>query len=134
VTALPHITIEYSANLDRAFDMNDLVHQMHEAALTTGVFELGGLRTRVARRDVYRIADGDAANAFVHVVVNIGYGRDLDARKRMAETLFKTLNAFLDPVYARAPLAISLEVTEIDPDLTFKRNNIHERLKSKRPG
>jgi 5-carboxymethyl-2-hydroxymuconate isomerase len=89
------------------------------------------LRTRVARRDVYRVADGHPDNGFVHVVVNIGHGRDIDTRKRMAETLFKTLNAFLDPVYARSPLAISLEVREIDPVLTFKRNNIHERLKAR---
>lgn len=130
---MPHITIEYSANLDHAFDIADLVRQMHDSALTTGVFELGGLRTRVARRDVYRIADGHPDNTFVHVVVNIGYGRDLDTRRRMAETLFKTLNGFLDPVYARLPLAISLEVTEIDPVLTFKRNNIHERLKPRHP-
>ncbi|MBV9079473.1 MAG: 5-carboxymethyl-2-hydroxymuconate isomerase, partial [Methylobacteriaceae bacterium] len=43
---MPHIIVEYSANLDGAISPRRLVNGLHAAALETGVFPLGGLRTR----------------------------------------------------------------------------------------
>ena len=71
---MPHLIVEYSANLEPALDIATLVEALHEAALETGVFPIGGMRTRAARRDLYRIADGHADNAFIHVQARIGAG------------------------------------------------------------
>ena len=126
---MPHVIVEYSANLENDLEMQDLLDALHDAALRTGVFPVGGLRTRAARREFYRIADGHEQNAFVHVVLRIGHGRDLDTRKRAAQTVFDALCSHLQPVFARSPLAISLELQEIDPVLSYKKNNLHDHVR-----
>jgi 5-carboxymethyl-2-hydroxymuconate isomerase len=108
---MPHIIIECSANLPARADLRELVDRVHATALATGVFPIGGLRTRVAQREVYAIADGDPANAFVHIVLRIG----------------------LDETFASSPLGISLELQEIDPDFSFKKNNLHEYASARGP-
>jgi 5-carboxymethyl-2-hydroxymuconate isomerase len=40
--------------------------------------------------------------------------------------------AALAPAFAASPLAISLELQEIDPALSFKHNNLHEYVKRER--
>jgi 5-carboxymethyl-2-hydroxymuconate isomerase len=128
---MPHIIVECSANVPQAIDLDALLGRLHAAALETGVFPIGGLRTRAAVRDHYRIADGDPANAFVHVVLRIGSGRDLDTRRRAAEAVFTALCDELHAFYARAPLAISLELQEIVPETSFRQNNLHDYVKER---
>ena len=88
---MPHLTIEHSANLGSRVDLAALVRQLHEAVLATGIFPEKGLRTRVASRDEYRIADGDAENAFLHLVLRIGSGREEVALKRAGDGIFAAL-------------------------------------------
>jgi 5-carboxymethyl-2-hydroxymuconate isomerase len=128
---MPHLTVEYSANLAAVADIGGLLDAVHDAALATGVFPPGGTRTRGERRDEYRIADRHPENMFVHVTARIGHGRDAETRKRAGEALMAAVTGFLDPVFARHPLAISLEIQEIDPILNFKKNNNHEYVASR---
>jgi 5-carboxymethyl-2-hydroxymuconate isomerase len=123
---MPHITLECSANLAERVSFDDLVRTIHTAALETGVFPIGGTRTRLVTQERYRIADGDPANSFAHVVLRIGQGRDAAVKHAAGSHVFEALTAALESAYAAGPLAISLEIQEIDAALSFKKNNIHE--------
>ncbi|SEC89791.1 5-carboxymethyl-2-hydroxymuconate isomerase [Rhizobiales bacterium GAS191] len=129
---MPHIVIEYSANLETRIELRELVRKAHEAALASGVFEVGGLRTRCARRDIYRIADGHPDNSFVTVNVRIGHGRDEATRHRAGKMIFEAVCAHLSSVYATTPMGITLDVAEIDPSATFKQNNMHAIVKARK--
>lgn len=128
---MPHITVEYSANLEKDVDIRALVHAIHQAALASGVFEVGAVRTRAERRDVYEIADGDPDNAFVHVDLNIAPGRNIDARKRVADAILDVVRDSTQVVFARSGLAISVEVREIDNSAAVRLNNLHARMAAK---
>jgi 5-carboxymethyl-2-hydroxymuconate isomerase len=128
---MPHVIVEYSANIRGQVGPEDLVRRVHEAALRTGVFPVGGIRTRAAERSCYRIADGHPDNAFVHVVMRIRHGRDLETRRHAGEEVFREVCRYLEPLFERAPLGISLEVQEIDPDVSFKKNNLHEYVSAR---
>lgn len=128
---MPHAIVEYSANLDHDIDIDGLLDTVHQAALDTGVFPIGGLRTRAARRARYHIADGHQNNRFVHVTLKIGHGRSLETKKRAGQHVFDAVCAFLQSVFDTYPLAISFEVVEIDPDLNFKHNNLHRYVKQR---
>lgn len=125
---MPHLIVEYSANLEGDLAMRAIVDAMHAAALETGVFPIGGLRVRAARRDLYRIADGHPDNAFIHVQARIGAGRPPEVRAKAAEIIFDRLKAVTADVFARRPLGLSLEVVEIDPIGSLKHNNLHEAV------
>jgi 5-carboxymethyl-2-hydroxymuconate isomerase len=126
---MPHLIIEYSANLEERIAIGDLVRRVHEAALATGVFKLSAVRTRAARRDVYAVADGDKDNSFVAVWVRIAKGRDVETRKRLGKTIFDAVCNHLEKIDHARSLAISLEVQEIDPTAAFRKNNLHTLVK-----
>ena len=126
---MPHFILEYSANLKDDLDLDGLFNALHETAMETGVFPLGGIRFRAVRCDDYLIADADPDNAFVHMTAKIGRRRDPDVRQEVAEKIFNALVEYLDALYRARPLAISFELTELTPGLSFRKNNIHEKIK-----
>lgn len=128
---MPHIVVEYSSNLRERIVPESLVECVHQAALRTGVFPIGGTRTRASERSCYRVADGHPDNGFVHVVLRIAHGRDLDTRRRVGEHVFGAVCNYLGALFERAPLGISLEIQEIDPQTSWKKNNLHDYVKKR---
>ena len=126
---MPHLIVEYSANLEAEIDLDGLMRGLRDVAAAGGVFPLPGIRVRAARRDHYLIADGDPEHGFVHVTARIGVGRDEATRRTQAQLLFDALCDHLAPVYERRGLGLSFEMVEIDPVGSLKRNNLHERLR-----
>ena len=126
---MPHLNIEYSANLSDALDIQGLVDRIHATALETGIFPLGGVRTRAEARTHYRIADGNPAAGYIHMVVRIGPGRDEETRRDAGDRIFTALCEFTDAVYRSRPLALSFELQEIPSDMAWRKNNLHELLK-----
>lgn len=131
---MAHIVIEYSAGLRDRLDLPAFLTAVHQAALATGVFPIGGIRTRAYAAEHYVIADGHPDNAFVHLSLKVGHGRDLETRKRAGEAIFEAACRFLAPVFETMPLGISLEMQEIDPVVTFKKNNLHDYVKRRHTG
>lgn len=125
---MPHITIEYSANLDPRLALPALIDALHAVAATIEAFPLAGLRTRAVRRDHYRIADGHPDNAFVHVVLRIAHGRPLAVREAAGAAIFAVLCHQLQPLLDSSPLAVSFEIQEIDPVLNYKQGNLREYM------
>jgi len=132
--AMPHICIEYSANLESHVDFPALMQALADSAIATGVFPVGGIRIRAYAATHCRIADGHPDNSFVHVLLKIGHGRDAPTRQRACQAIFTTVCEQCESIYQRLPLGISLEMQVIDPVLTFKRNNLHDYVKSRQAG
>jgi 5-carboxymethyl-2-hydroxymuconate isomerase len=128
---MPHLTVEYSANLTEKLDAFALMERLSAAAVATGVFSLAGIRVRCFRADDYRVADGDPDNAYLHLAVRIGHGRDIETRKKAGQAIFAALCDHMAPIMASRPLAISLDIGELSPDLNFKAGNIRDYLKTR---
>jgi 5-carboxymethyl-2-hydroxymuconate isomerase len=128
---MPHLIVEYSANLENQIDILQLVEKIHQAALRTGVFEVGAVRTRAVKCDYYVIADGHRDNAFVAIMVRIAPGRPLETRQRLGQDIFDAACEFLETVYETTPIGISLEVQEIDKTAAFRKNNLHAVVKQR---
>ena len=131
---MPHLIVEYSANLEADFAPRALAETIHKAALETGVFPIGGCRTRLARRDIYVIGDGHADNRFIHVQARIGAGRSAEVRQQAAEHIFGRLKTFTADIFARAPLGLTLEIIEIDPVGSLKHNNLPQIIAGRLKG
>src|SRR6185312_10271941 len=131
---MPHLIVEYSANLEHVVDIPRLVTAVHAAALETGMFPIGGIRTRAARRDIYKVADGHPDNAFIHLQARIGTGRPPEARQKAAEHIFAALKAETAKAFANRPLGLTFEIVEVDPVGSLKHNNLHEIVEARRKG
>ena len=129
---MPHVIIEYSANVEADLPPRVLAEALHAAALETGVFPIGGLRTRLARRDIYVIGDGHADNRFIHVQARIGAGRSAEVREKAAAQMFARLKAVTAAAFAVRPLGLTLEIVEIDPVGSMKHNNLHDIIAARK--
>jgi 5-carboxymethyl-2-hydroxymuconate isomerase len=127
---MPHFTIEYSANLDAQIDMGEVCEIVRKAAVETGIFPLGGIRVRAIRCEHYAVADGRPGYGFLAMLLRLGEGRDLAARKKAGEHIFRTLAGHLDPVFAKGKFALSFDMQINDKETSWKRNNIHDALKA----
>jgi len=130
---MPHLTIEYSENLAENIEISKLVRVMHDSAASIEALPLGGLRTRASRREFYLIADGDSSNTFVNVVLRIAPGRSDEVKKQAGEKLFSALKDFFDLFFQSSPIALSLEIQELDANLRWKDSNIREHMKKRSP-
>ena len=128
---MPHLTIEYSANIEPAVDMPAFCRAMRDAMVETGIFPLGGIRVRAFPCETYVIADGDPSLGYLNMICKIGAGREEAVRLKAAEEIYAAAEVFLKPVVP-GPFALSLDMVELDPVTSLKRfNTIHEHLKGK---
>ncbi|WP_249672890.1 5-carboxymethyl-2-hydroxymuconate Delta-isomerase [Pseudomonas abieticivorans] len=127
---MPHFIAEYTNNLEAQADLPGLFEKVHANLGASGVFPLGGIRSRGVRLDTWRMADGKHDYAFVHMTLKVGSGRDLATREQVAQALFEVITEHFAPLQAQRLLAISFEMTELHPQLNFKQNNVHAFLKN----
>lgn len=128
---MPHQIIEYSANLEEELDIEALVEAMHDAAVMCDALPIGGIRTRAARRELYRISDGHPDNLFINVTLRIA-PRPPEVKKDVGERLFRALREFVQPVFDQRPIALSLEIQDIDPDFRWKLGNIRDYIEKRK--
>jgi len=128
---MPHLGLEYSANLEGRADIAALCRELHAAVMASGLFELGAVRVRAFAAQHYAVADLDPRNAFIDMSFRVGKGRSQEEKHRTGEAIFATVTKFLAPLFETPHFALTLEIREIDPDLSWKKNAIHPRLRGK---
>ena len=126
---MPHFTVEYSRNLDDRHDFQKLADLIRDVAAETGVFPLGGIRVRLYPAEIYSIADGHPENSFVSISVRIGAGRDPETKRAAGQAVFDAVCGFFSADLEGGHFMVSLDIAENDPDVSFKRNTVHGRLK-----
>lgn len=129
---MPHVTIEYSANVADHHDIDALVGAVHQAALDNGLPSADALRTRAVAQAHYRVADGQPDHAFIAMTARVGPGRASDKKSGFIEQL---LDAARTQIAAEGgPLAVawSIELTEIDAQFRINDNGVRSRLDSQR--
>ncbi len=129
---MPHLILQYSKNLDNEFCIQVLCENLRLAMIDTGIFPLGGVRVRAFAADYAAIADAHPENAFTDMVLRMGAGRAMDEKKRAGEALLATARRFYQERLEAPHFALSLEILEIDPMLSWKINSIHPRVKQHR--
>lgn len=123
---MPHFSIEYSSNLEKIVDFADLCNVLRIAGIKTGVFPMAGIRVRAFACDHYSIADGELDRGFIDLSVRLRGGRTLEDRKTAIQSLFKTAEIFLADAMEKHPIALSMEMRDIDPELSPKLSSIRK--------
>lgn len=126
---MPHLVIEYSANMEDRTDMARLCDTLRLAAIATGALPLAGVRVRAIRADHVSIADGDPGHGFIDISIRLRAGRDLAMRKAATQKIFAAARDFLRPAMEQHSIALSFEMRNIDPDLSPKCGTIRDHLK-----
>jgi 5-carboxymethyl-2-hydroxymuconate isomerase len=127
---MPHFQIEYSANVEDWLDLSAFCDHIRQAAVAIDTFPMAGVRVRALRADHYAIADGGADHGFIDMSIRLRAGRPEPVKQDAANRIFQAAKDFLAPVFASHSLALSLEMRDIDPDLSPKTGTIRDHLES----
>lgn len=128
---MPHFQIEYSGNLEPVVDMAALCEVIRATATGIDTFPMPGIRVRAIRVDHYAIADGNPEHGFIDISIRLRRGRSDQIKQDATARIFAAARDFLAPIMATRPLALSLEMRDIDPALSPKSGTIREYLEPK---
>lgn len=127
---MPHFHIEYSGNLEEHIDFGLFCEHLRSEAVKVDAFPLAGVRVRATRVDHYAIADGNKKHGFIDISIRLRGGRTADVKKAATEQMFDVARQFLAPVMAVRSIALSMEMRDIDPELSPKTGNIRDHLET----
>ena len=128
---MPQFILEYTDNIKAAANIPALLKRVNETIIGQegGIFPPGGTRSRAIELKEYRMADGAADYAFVHVTFKIGSGRTDAQKTKVCDDLFEVMKAHFATLFATRYLALSMELYVYDERGTYKHNNVHGRFK-----
>lgn len=126
---MPHFIAECTDNIREHADLPGLFAKVNDALAATGIFPIGGIRSRAHWLETWQMADGKHDYAFVHMTLKIGAGRSLESREAVGEMLFALIQTHFAELMARRYLALSFELDELHPTLNYKQNNVHALFK-----
>ena len=103
---MPHFIAECTDNIREQADLPGLFAKVNEALAATGIFPIGGIRSRAHWLDTWQMADGRHDYAFVHMTLKIGAGRSLESRQQVGEMLFALIKDHFAALMADRYLAL----------------------------
>ena len=127
---MPHFQIDYSGNLETVVDIGDLCEHIRAQAAMIDAFPLAGIRVRAIRVDHYAMADGNDKHGFVDISVRMRGGRTLSVKQDAMQKLFEAARTYLGEAMQTNSIALSLEMRDIDPDLSLKTGTTRGHLET----
>ena len=128
---MPHIMIDYSANLEPDADIAGLCEALRRTAAALEAFPEAGVRVRAFAAAHYAIADGHPENGYIDISVRLREGREPAVKEAAVAALFEAARAHLAGVIATRPVMLSMEMRDIDARLAPKLNTVREWMEKR---
>ena len=125
---MPHIHIDYSANLESRIDMQHFCEHLRQVAVTIDAFPLAGVRVRAQAAHHVAMADGSPEHAYIDIGIRLRGGRPPEVKQAATQTLFAAARNYLADYMAAHSLALSMEMRDIDPELSPKCGSVRSHL------
>lgn len=106
---MPHLTIEYSANLVD-LDPTQVLRAAVAALADVGAYDMGSTKARIRRCDEYAVGHPDTGDGFVAVTLAALPGRSEEVRRATAQALTEAVSQVLPP---RPGTQVTSEVREL---------------------
>ena len=110
---MPHLILEYSANVLDEPDHARLLQGLHQSLAGTGLFSLSDFKGRAVRHEAFAVADGAPDRAFVALEVQVLDGRSDEVKALVAEICTQRLREAYPKTAAGRRLSLSVQVSDI---------------------
>lgn len=109
---MPHLVLEYTANLLPAFEPAQALHRMNTVLLASGEFVPDHIKSRAVRLDDFLVGDA-APGGFLHARLHLLDGRAPKTKQDITEGLVAALRSCImnSPVQ---PVQITAEALDMD--------------------
>ena len=128
---MPHVTIQYTANLDPEARIDALCATLAEVICAQRddagqrLYPIGGTRVLAYPAQAYAVADGAPDRAFCYVHVRIAPGRPRERVQATGEALGAAVKTHFAALFASRPVGITLQIDEGAPVFDLKHSNLH---------
>ena len=132
---MPHVVIQYTANLEPAAQIGALCSALAEVIVAqrdgagARVFPIGGTRVLAYPTAHFAVADGGADRAFVYLNARIAPGRDPALVSATGDALMAAVRRHFETIFASRPIGITLQIDEGAPVFDAKHSNLHALFK-----
>jgi len=122
---VPHLVLEYSANVPDKTDLRRVLLDLHEALLASALFERKDLKSRAVRHEDFAVADGAGDRPFVALSIAILEGRPDEVKAALSEAALDVLVRAFPKLVAGGRGAISVEVRDLHR-ASYRRVRVRE--------
>ena len=114
---MPHITIQYTANIKEAGKISELFLPIHRLIVETLDADINNCKTKATEINEYLYADG--GKGFVMIELVLKKGRDEKVINNAALEIIKMVKEFFSESIAKDAIGISFEIRDLS-DLYYK--------------
>jgi len=120
---MPHLVLEYTANLLPEFDPLQALHRMNTVLLASGEFVPDHIKSRAIRLDDYLVGDSEPGS-YMHVRLHLLAGRRPDAKAAITEGLVAALRSCIRGGSC-FPVQITAEALDMDRS-AYSKSIVHD--------
>lgn len=129
---MPHVNIQYSANLGAEAGMAALCFTLAEVLVAQRdgkgerVFPIGGTRVLAYPAEHFAVADGLSDRTFVYLQMRIAPGRERALVTAAGEAMMVVVRSHFASLFAAGrPIGITLQIDEGAPVFDAKHSTLH---------
>jgi 5-carboxymethyl-2-hydroxymuconate isomerase len=116
---MPHIVLEYSANLSELPDFRALFDDVHQALHRLGGIKIENCKSRARVAEHCYIGDGNPDNAFIHLDIEFVKGRSAEVRQAIGRECLDLVKRYYH-LHLSDALQITVKIDDIALDFYFK--------------
>ncbi len=131
---MPHLKIEYTANLEARADMGTLCRALANVLIQLKdeqgrpVFPVGGTRVLAYPAPCYAVADGNPDFGFVYLNLRIATGRSDAIKKAAGDALMARTKVHFEPMFSQTLMGITLQIDEGVQVYDARHSNLQSRI------
>ena len=113
---MPHITLEYSSNLNLGGTSAALFEKVHARVQDIAGVKIENCKSRAYVADEYRVGRGDPESAFIHLSVRFIEGRSSERKQALGVSLCELLREAFAVGDSDEDIQVTVEVSDIRLD------------------
>jgi len=117
---MPHLTLEYTANIPAPKDPAQIMKAMHEVLHEVGGVKIENCKSRIKAADPFFISRGEESAAFLHLDVRLIEGRTNELKQEIGDGLLDILKQEYKKEMQTRDLQITVEIRDIKRHEYFK--------------
>lgn len=118
---MPHVTVEYSANIHETDSFQALFTRFHDCLVKSLPADIHACKSRAIRCEDFLVGDGKTGG-FVHVGIKIMSGRTQEAVHKTGERLLEIMKTHFASSARDMQLHLTLEINDLNKNY-FKQTS-----------
>jgi 5-carboxymethyl-2-hydroxymuconate isomerase len=130
---MPHVVVQYTANLEQALDMPALCREIAQVLISQldedgkPLFPPGGTRVLAYPAQAYAVADGRGDYGFCYINIRIAGGRSAAMQQRSGDAVLQQVQARFAQAFETRRIGVTIHIDD-SPGQVYeaRHNNLNE--------